>query len=263
MAGGFGEKGSERFVELRKVAEGRAYLLDLYEYKINGNVSQNPFLLENDTIYIPLKKKVIQVEGAINRTGEYEVKSEKNVYDVIKAVGGFTVGASRLDPVKIIRFDDLEQKHVWEVERTASELQSFEVKNGDVIVAPHFLTKQNTFDYNLNKLPNDNIFYPSFEDRVFMNGALHRPGSVNFNQHFTLSNYLAMAGGPRLDAKRYAVIVSHDGVKRKIRPKDYETTLVNPGDTILVPQKIFTEQYMIGLFTTIASIALTSVALFK
>ena len=31
MAGGFSGKGSERFVELRKVAEGRAYLLDLYD----------------------------------------------------------------------------------------------------------------------------------------------------------------------------------------------------------------------------------------
>jgi protein involved in polysaccharide export with SLBB domain len=258
LAGGIKKNGSERNIELRRSSSSRK--MDLLAYRVLGQLEDNPYLMDNDVVYVPLKQKVIEVEGAVNRPGIYEVKNERRVSDVVRLAGGFTQGVSHKDPVKIIRYDQDEKKNIIDVANSPEELKQAEIISGDVIVVPHMFTTKNEFDYNLKELPRDNVFYPSYEDRVFIIGAVEVPGAYDFNQYYKLSNYLALAGGMNRMAKGHVKIVTENGKAEKVKPDD--PVLINPGDTIYVPEKALSRETWISILTTVASLGLTSAALF-
>jgi protein involved in polysaccharide export with SLBB domain len=258
LAGGIKKNGSERNIELRRSSSSRK--MDLLAYRVLGQLNDNPYLMDNDVVYIPLKQKVIEVEGAVNRPGIYEIKSERRISDVLLLAGGFTQGVSHKDPVKIIRYDQDEKKNIIDVANSPEELKQTEIISGDVIVIPHMFTTKNEFDYNLKELPRDNVFYPSYEDRVFIIGAVEVPGAYDFNQYYKLSNYLALAGGMNRMAKGQVKIVTEEGKAVKVKPDD--PILINPGDTIYVPEKALSRETWISILTTVASLGLTSAALF-
>ena len=117
-------------------------------------------------------------------------------------------------------------------------------------------TTENKFDYNLRKLPNDNLFYPSFEDRVFVIGAVEVPGAYNFNQYYKLNNYLALAGGLNRMAKKSVKLIDPEGNVKKLKP-DNTDILINPGDTIYVQEKALSRETWISLLSTIAGLGLS------
>ncbi|MBL7684561.1 MAG: SLBB domain-containing protein, partial [Deltaproteobacteria bacterium] len=214
-----------------------------------------PYLMDNEVIFVPIRQKVIEVEGALNRPGIYELRGEKTLADALRLGGGFTQGVSRKDPIRIIRYED-EKKNIIEVKNEALEIKNFVLNNGDVIVVPHMFTTENKFDYNLRKLPNDNLFYPSFEDRVFVIGAVEVPGAYNFNQYYKLNNYLALAGGLNRMAKKSVKLIDPEGNVKKLKP-DNTDILINPGDTIYVQEKALSRETWISLLSTIAGLGLS------
>lgn len=263
MAGNIKNSGSERFVEIRKPGQARGQVLDLFAYKTLGQLSQNPYLEDNETIFIPLKKRAVQIEGPVRRPGIFELKSERNLGQVVDLAGGFTVGVDVKQPIKIIRYGGNTDKEILEVYSDSPNMRSFEVQDGDVIVVPHKLLANHEFDYNLRQLPNDNIFYPSQEDRVFVIGAVRGPGAFDFNQYYSLRQYLTLAGGTTTMAKnRQIKVVTVDGKTFKAKDGNYDR-LINPGDTIVVPEKSIPTSFYIGLLPTIASLGLSAAALFK
>lgn len=263
VAGGIKNRGSERNIEIRHPGGG-SKKVDLFSYKVFGQLQNNPYLVDNDVIFVPLKKKVVEIEGSVLRSGTYELRNEKTLADLIFLGGGYSQGAAKNEPLRVIRYDENEKKQVIEVENNPESLQEFVLEDGDVVVVSHLFTENRVFDYNLKKLPNDNIFYPSFEDRVFVLGSVIVPGAYNFAPQYKVSNYLALAGGmnPRL-SKGYMEILSPDGIKKKIKPDS--AILINPGDTIYVPEKMFTREGWIGLLTSMIGLGLsvtaTSIAL--
>ncbi len=263
QGGGIKPNGSERFVELRKSGQAHGQVLDLFAYKTFGNLAQNPYLQDNDTIYVPLKKMAIEIEGPVRRPGVFELKNEHTVNDVVQLAGGFTVGASQKDPIKIIRYGGFEEKEIIEVPMDSADMQNIQVHDGDVIVVPHKFLTQHQFDYNLKKLPNDNIFYPAYENRVFVIGAVRAPGAFEFNQYYTLRQYLTLAGGTTIMAKNGQIkVLTADGKSFKAKNGNYDR-VVNPGDTIVIPEKQVPTSFYIGLLPTIASLGLSAAALFR
>ncbi len=263
QAGNVKPNGSERFIELRKQGQSNGRVIDLFAYKTFGNLSQNPYLQDNDTIYVPLKKMAIEIEGPVRRPGVFELKSERTIQDVVKLAGGFTVGVSQKEPIKVIRYGGYEEKEILEIPAVEPDMQNFTVQDGDVIVVPHKFLTQHEFDYNLKKLPNDNIFYPSYENRVFVIGAVRAPGAFDFNQNYSLRQYLTLAGGTTTMAKNGKIkVVTADGKSFKAKDANYDR-VVNPGDTIIVPEKSIPSSFYIGLLPTIASLGLSAAALFR
>jgi len=259
LAGGIKKNGSERSIELRR-GGGAGRKIDLISYRLFGRLDDNPYLMDNDVVYVPLKQKVIEVEGAVNRPGIYELKGENRVSDAIRLAGGFSQGVSRKEPIRIIRYDQDEKKQIVDVANASDELKQTELLSGDVIVVPHMFTTGHEFDYNVKELPRDNVFYPSYEDRVFVIGAVEVPGAYDFNQYYKLSNYIAMAGGLNRMAKGQIKLVRSDGTSTKL--KQDAPALINPGDTIYVPEKALSRETWISILTTMASLGLTATALF-
>lgn len=263
LAGNIKTSGTERFVEIRKAGQARGQILDLFAYRTLGQLSQNPYLEDNQTIYISLKKRAVQIEGPVRRPGIFELKTEQSLRQVIDLAGGFSVGFDPKQPLKVIRYGGNTDKEILEVFSDSSKMNSFDVKDGDVVIVPHKFLANRQFDYNLKQLPNDNIFYPSQEDRVFVIGAVRGPGAFNFNQYYSLRQYLTLAGGTTTMAKNGKIkVVTVDGKTFKVKDGNYDR-LINPGDTIVVPEKSIPTSFYIGLLPTIASLGLSAAALFK
>jgi protein involved in polysaccharide export with SLBB domain len=262
-AGSIKQNGSERFIELRKPGQAQGRVLDLFAYKTFGDLNQNPYLRDNDTIYVPLKKMAVEIEGPVRRPGIFELKEEKNLSDIVQLAGGFTVGVSEQNPIKVVRFGGYEEKEILDIPINSNDMKTFQVQDGDVIVIPHKFLTQHEFDYNIRKLPNDNIFYPSYENRVFVIGAVRQPGAFDFNQYYSLRQYLTLAGGTTNMAKNGKIkVVNVEGKTFKAKNGNYDRN-VNPGDTIVVPEKSVPITFYLSLLPTIASLGLSGAALFK
>lgn len=251
-AGGFAENGSLRNIELRRKGGG-VQRVDLLEFYLNGKLDQNPYVTDNDVIFVPLRNKVIQVVGATKRPDTYELKNEKTLQDVIDLAGGFNAATAMDEPLRIIRFKD-GQKSVEELPIDAPTLASFAIHNGDVIVVPNIVTKDTDFDYNVASIPGDQIFYPSYEDRVFVLGGVAFPGAYPFSPYYMVNQYVSLAGGISDRGKDKFTIVSIDGKSRKAKPNDR----VNPGDTIMIKQMWMSPAQWMAFTLSIASFGLSA-----
>lgn len=95
-----------------------------------------------------------------------------------------------------------------------------------------------TLAQNVTLADGDTIFVPRAES-VFVVGQVRSPGAYTIQKGMTLLQVLSLAGGltDRGAAGRIRVLRVSNGQKKeiKIRPED----LVEPGDTIIVPERFF------------------------
>jgi protein involved in polysaccharide export with SLBB domain len=258
-AGGVDEQGSQRNLEVRRKGEG-VKKTDLLSFQIFGDLSNNPYLLDNDVIYVPLRNSTIQVVGAVKRPRDYELKAEKTLVDAITLAGGFSVGAALGSSIRVVRFVN-GKKEVFEVASNATDMSNFELQNGDVVFVPHMITEKNKFDYDIPKLPGDNIFYPSYEDRVFILGGVAMPGAYPFNPYYNLSQYLSLAGGTTKMATGKMSLVSSDGKKRRLNRKEKDTVVINPGDTLMVDWRRIAPEGWLGIISSVTTLGLVALSL--
>lgn len=247
QAGNILKGGSSRRIELRRT--GRNSQIDLFSFQVLGDLNGNPYLRDNDTVFVPLKDKVVQVTGAVKRPGEYEIFQEKNIEDLIKLAGGVSPGAAKFLPIRVVRYDENGKKRILIVANSKEDRKDFLVNGADVIVVPHVLTAKNKFDYNLSQLPGDRgLFYPSFEERVFVLGGVYRPGPYSFSPYYDVRRYLTVAGGKTKLAKKDIQIIRIDGTVSKSID-----TQINPGDAIYVPEKYLAPESIISLVLGVAT----------
>ncbi|MBI2339386.1 MAG: SLBB domain-containing protein [Deltaproteobacteria bacterium] len=254
-AGGQLPNGSTRRLQLRR--EGSTRILDLFAYKYNGLLDNNPYLMENDVIFVPVKKGEIQVEGPVNRPGNYEITRPISLAKAVAMAGGFSVGLSAKTPIRIVRFNGEEKKEIIEVENSRDEMAGFEVKKGDAIVVPHILIADKEFDYNLKRIPGDNIFYPTIDDNVYVIGAVSLPGAYEFKPHYTYKEYVSLAG-PVRDAKMRSIrLIRSNGKKLRVR----KSTTINAGDTLVVPQRYWKPEVVAGWLGTVTNLTLSTLVI--
>lgn len=253
LSGGILERGASRSIELRRKGQ-KTHDYDLVSFKMLGHLDQNPYLLDNDVIYVPLRQTVVQVSGAVRRPATYELTKKTNMKQLIALAGGYSAGVAKSSPIKVIRFND-GKKQLIDVPIDKNDTSHFYVRNSDVVVVPHELTKDIKFDYDIPKLPGDTeIFYPTYEDRIFVLGAVASPGPYAYSPYFNVREYLTQAGGLTKLAKseKKIYIISSAGKKRKIKQSEN----VNPGDTIIVPERYMKPESMVQLILGITSAAL-------
>lgn len=255
-----GISGSERRIEIRR-KEGGSRVVDLFSYKFRGLLDANPYLMDNDVVFVPLREKVVQIAGTVKRPGLYELKNEKTIQEIVDLAGGFTPGVANPTPIKVIRFSH-DKKEVLEVPNVRESRAGFEVKNADVIIIPHILTERTKFDYNLASLPGDgSLFFPSYEERVFVIGAVAKPGPYSYSPYYDLRQYLTIAGGATKLAKpeRTWRVIMTDGKKKR---GEYDTS-VNPGDTIVIPERYLPPESWLSLVlgTSSAVLGITTTVL--
>lgn len=93
-SGGISEIGSLRDIKLIK-NNGTVFSFDLYDLLIKGDRSNDLTIEAGDTILINAASQFVEIKGAVNRPGKYEVLDGEEVSDIVNFALGFTQTANK------------------------------------------------------------------------------------------------------------------------------------------------------------------------
>lgn len=256
-ADGIAERGSFRKVELRR--DGNVYRYDLFKFQKFGDLSQNPFLLDNDVVFVPFAETNVAIHGPVKSNSVYELTAnEKSVWDLVELAGGYTVGVSEKDPVKVVRFTD-GKKEVISIPNVKLELEKFALLNGDTVIIPHMFSEDRRFDYSVLELPADNIYLPDRKNEVFVTGAVTNGGAFPFDPTYAIRDFVNMAGPTELAKLQAVYILTANGkyVRNPVRKKKFR---LSPGDTIIIPKRRVTTDNVLKWYNTLTGSVFTGFA---
>jgi polysaccharide biosynthesis protein len=151
MAGGINGLGTLRNIKVYR--NGRlATVVDVYDYILNGRLTGNIRLQDNDVIVVGPYDCLVDVSGSVKRPMTYEMRKNESVASIIRYAGGFAGNAYRKS-VRLLRSTGRE-KSVYNVGEF--EMNNFRVADGDVI----------SVDSILNR----------YDNMIEIKGAVFRPG---------------------------------------------------------------------------------------
>ncbi len=175
LGGGPGKNGSYRNIELLR--NNKVYKkIDIYNFLVNGNQSDNVGLKDNDVIRIPAYSQRVTVEGQVKRPGIFEMKSGETFKDLLSFASGFNEFAYTAS-VNVLQKTAKEFK-VKDIK--SSEYGSYNPLAGDV--------------FRISKILN------RFENRIKIEGAVFRPDTYSFYEGMRVSDLVAQADGLKEDA---------------------------------------------------------------
>lgn len=105
----------------------------------------------------------------------------------------------------------------------------------------------------------DTIVVPPMRRSIVVEGAVTRSGVYNYNPRFTVTEYIAQAGGRTRGARDLdeVKLVDTEGTTRSYRAG----LRPSPGDAILVPERNFSRAEVVQIFIATAGLVLSGVAL--
>lgn len=176
MAGGVNGLGTLRDIKVfrggRQIAS-----VDIYDYILNGKLSGNIRLAENDVIMVGPYHNIVDVAGNVKRPMAYEMKKNESVATLLKYAGGFT-GDAYKKAVRVNRTAG-EQYSVYNVNEF--DMSSFRLQDGDSV----------TVSGNLRR----------YENMVEIAGAVFRPGQYSLGGNVTtVKSLIEQADGLTEDA---------------------------------------------------------------
>ena len=202
-AGGPGEHGSMRSIEVRR--GGRlAGEVDLYDYLIRSDASDDIRLEQGDRLFVPLVGSQVSIEGFVRRPALYELKPGEKLRDLIAFAGGPRPEAylRRIQIDRVLPAAD----RTPERERVLLDVDLETMWNGE--------------DFEL--LDGDRVTVLGIGDRrdnqVTVEGHVEKPGVFELVPHMPLGDVIDRAGGLLPDA--------FDVVAHLIRLEDSDSTYV-------------------------------------
>ena len=183
LGGGPAKNGSYRNIELLR--NNKVYkTVDIYNFLVNGDQSDNVGLKDNDVIRIPAYNQRVTVEGEVKRPGIFEMKKGESFADLLRFASGFNEFAYTAS-VNVLQKTAKEFK-VRDIKQ--SEFSTYNPVSGDV--------------FNVTKILN------RFENRIKIEGAVFRPNFYSFAEGMKVSDLISRAEGLKEDAysKRGTII---------------------------------------------------------
>lgn len=163
---------------------------------MKGDQSGNLALRDNDVIRVPFVKNQVVLDGELNRKGIFEAKQGETIDQMLVYAGGFKSNAFK-GRIAGTRFTDIERK-IIDVPR--EKYSSFQVENGDSLYVDSVVNR--------------------FENRVYISGAVFKPGAYALERDMDLLALISKAQGLKEDA-----FVSRANMvrKRQDMTKEYKT----------------------------------------
>ena len=157
MAGGTNDIGTLRNIKVYR--DNRLVsVVDIYDYILNGKLTGNVRLADNDVIVVGPYDCLVNVTGKVKRPMYYEMKPNESVASLIKYTGGFTGDAYR----KAVRVNRKDGKGYAAYNVNEFDFASFHVADGDSVSV-------------------DSIT-PRYANTVEVKGAVFRPGMYNLGE---------------------------------------------------------------------------------
>ena len=176
MAGGTNDIGTLRNIKVYRNNK-LVTSVDIYDYILNGKLTGNVRLADNDVIVVGPYDCLVNVAGKVKRPMFYEMKKSESVGTVLKYAGGFT-GDAYKKSVKVIR-------------KAGSKYSIFNVGEFDV----------NTFKIEDEDSISVDSVIPRYSNMVEIKGAVFRPGMYQVGGDITgVRSLLEHADGVTEDA---------------------------------------------------------------
>ncbi len=168
IAGGPTSIGSVRDIQIIRGNSKKSF--DLYDFITNPSIKFDFFLQNNDIIYVPSVKKIVYLEGAVNRPMAYELKDNESINELIDFSGGLKSNASTgLIQTQTIENNKYVLKDYSLDEIISNDLQTV-LNNGDKV--------------KINYIPED------FYDFVSISGTVDYPGLYPLSSTQTLKSLI-------------------------------------------------------------------------
>ena len=223
MAGGVSEIGTLRNIKVYRSGK-LVTTVDVYDYILNGKLTGNIRLADNDVIVVSPYDCMVEIEGNVKRPMYYEMKKTESVSSLLKYAGGFTSEAY----TKSLRVSRKNGNKLAVFNVGEFDMSSFKVADGDVVSAEKIITR--------------------YENMVEVKGAVFRPGMYQLGgdvttvgallkacEGVTEDAFTARAVMHRMNSDRTLKVVSVD-VKGILAGTTPDIPLLNE-DVLFIPTK--------------------------
>ena len=157
MAGGTNDLGTLRNIKVYRHNR-LVTVVDIYDYILNGKLTGNVRLADNDVIVVGPYDCLVNISGKVKRPMFYEMKKNESLNSVLKYAGGFT-GDAYTKAVRVNRKTGREYS-VFNVEEF--DYANFRIADGDSVSVDSIL--------------------PRYANTVEIKGAVFRPGMYNLGE---------------------------------------------------------------------------------
>ena len=157
MAGGTNELGKLRNIKVYRNSK-LVSNVDIYDYILNGKLTGNVRLADNDVIVVGPYDCLVNITGKVKRPMYYEMKPNESIASLLKYAGNFTGDAYK----KAVRVNRKTGKEYSVFNVGEFDFSSFHIADGDSVSV-------------------DSV-YPRYANTVELKGAVFRPGMYNLGE---------------------------------------------------------------------------------
>lgn len=157
MAGGTNDLGTLRNIKVYRNSK-LVTVVDIYDYILNGKLTGNVRLADNDVIVVGPYDCLVNITGKVKRPMFYEMKQNESIASLLKYSGNFTGDAYRKS-VRVFRKSGNEHA-VFNVGEF--DFASFRIADGDSVTVDSVLQR--------------------YKNTVELKGAVFRPGLYNLGE---------------------------------------------------------------------------------
>ncbi len=223
MAGGVNDLGTLRNIKVYRNSQ-LISTVDIYDYILNGRLTGNVRLAENDVIVVGPYDCLVNITGKVKRPMFYEMRRNESVGTLLKYAGGFT-GDAYTKSVRLVRKTGREFS-VYNVDEF--DMSSFHLADEDSVSVDSIL--------------------PRFSNMVEVKGAVFRPGMYQVGGNITTVRELlencegvkeeaftahAVMHRMKEDRTLQVIAVDIDGIMNGTVPD----LALKPNDVLFIPTK--------------------------
>ena len=213
MAGGVSSIGTLRNIKVFRNGK-EISVVDVYDYILNGQLSGNVRLHDNDVIMVGPYECIVDVAGKVKRPMFYEMKKNESVQTLLKYAGYYAAGAYTKS-VRVVRKSG-SRYGVFNVQEF--DMGSFHLADGDSVTV-------------------DSII-PRYENMVEIKGAVFRPGMYQLGGNITtVRSLIENADGVTEDAFTTRGVMHRMNEDRTLKVLSVDVRGILAGTTADIPLK--------------------------
>jgi len=224
--------------------------IDLKALLMVNDPQENLPLLPDDRIFIRTvpkfhKKDQVRVQGEVYYPGVYNIEEDKTrLSEVVARAGGFTPHASLAEAEMIRSYNVVDPeferlKNIPVADMTEPEYDYFRLRSrekpGRIACNFEKLFLEGLDAYDVALKSGDVINIPPKSMVVNVSGSVINPGLVPYEPDKDYKYYIDRAGGFSWKARKNKILVIKGQTGERMKPSNRRK--IDPGDTILVPEK--------------------------
>ena len=278
-------------LDMSDVSEIATYVSPLESIVINDDYKKMEYIAQKyNTVSFRSPENsliTVSVSGAVEFPGPYTLNDDATIEDLYQLIGDFQSQAY-LEGIILTR-EVIRQRQLKSIQKTKEDLNKallVSSQKGEIIgdiniikalsetINPENLGRlagdfspKSTASINTVLFDGDKIIIPKNPNAINVLGEVLNPVAFEYSKNTSINSAIDMAGGYQQYAdKRRVYVIKANGIVVKSRRNIFAgNTSLNPGDTIVVPRKIITDNpgidALIPVTQILSNIAFSAAAL--